>query len=79
MIDKKSLNELTLDIQKKRNEMYSIADRYGFLDERTLKNSQELDQLIVEYQNYMRTLRQKSLYMKIYYQSSRSMSMKFKV
>lgn len=79
MIDKKSLNELTLDIQKKRNEMYSIADRYGFLDERTLKNSQELDQLIVEYQNYMRALRQKSLYMKIYYQSSRSMSMKFKV
>lgn len=80
MIDKKSLNELTIDIQTKRNEMYSIADRYGFLDERTLKNSQELDQLIVEYQNYIRALRrQKSLLMKIYYQSSRSMSMKFKV
>ena len=80
MIDKKSLNELKLDIQIKRSEMYSIADQYGFSDERTLKNSQELDELIVEYQNYMRALRrQKSLYVKIYYQSCSRKSMKFKV
>ena len=80
MIDKKSLNELKVDIQTKRSVMYSIADQYGFSDERTLKYSQELDELIVEYQNYMRALRRKkSLYMKIYYPSCCSKSMKFKV
>ena len=72
MRDDKSLDDLTVDIQTKRSEMYSIANQYGYSDERTLKNSQELDQLIVEYQNYMLTLsKKKSIYMKFYYCNSR--------
>lgn len=72
MRDDRSLDDLTVDIQTKRSEMYSIANQYGYSDERTLKNSQELDQLIVEYQNYMLTLTEKkSIYMKFYYCNSR--------
>lgn len=80
MIDNKSLDDLTIDIQAKRSEMYLIANQYGYSHERTLKNSQELDQLIIEYQKYMSALnRTKALYIKIYYHSSYRKCMKFKV
>jgi len=73
-MDERTLYELSLDIQMKRREMYSLANQYGYSDDRTVRNSQELDEMIVKYQNYLCSGRRQelktSVYMKIIYQSS---------
>lgn len=33
-------------IEKKREEMHRLADKYGFMDERVLEKSRELDTLL---------------------------------
>ncbi|MEH7401841.1 aspartyl-phosphate phosphatase Spo0E family protein [Gottfriedia acidiceleris] len=38
--------QATLAIEEKRNELYDINKRYGFLHYNTIQCSQELDQLI---------------------------------
>ncbi|KAB2337296.1 aspartyl-phosphate phosphatase Spo0E family protein [Cytobacillus depressus] len=42
--------KLLLQIQEKRENMINSANKYGYTSETTIRCSQELDQLIYEYQ-----------------------------
>ena len=43
-------NNILIEIQKKRNSMIDLAQKKGFTNFDTIKCSQELDQLIYQYQ-----------------------------
>ncbi|WP_156288923.1 aspartyl-phosphate phosphatase Spo0E family protein [Oceanobacillus salinisoli] len=47
---KEKKDELLKSIDKKRNDMFEIVSIYGINSEKTLAYSQDLDQLIVQYQ-----------------------------
>ncbi|PEZ09152.1 hypothetical protein CN326_03750 [Bacillus sp. AFS018417] len=40
------LQQVTQEIEKKRNELFDIYKRYGFLHSKTIQCSQELDKLL---------------------------------
>ncbi|WP_100401222.1 aspartyl-phosphate phosphatase Spo0E family protein [Bacillus sp. FJAT-44742] len=44
--------DLLYKIQSKRKEMYKTANQYGVTDSRTIVTSQELDDLLNEYQYF---------------------------
>jgi stage 0 sporulation regulatory protein len=46
--------EMEEQIKKKREQMIEIAKQYGFTNEKTLKSSQELDNLLNKYQRFFR-------------------------
>ncbi|WP_042349133.1 aspartyl-phosphate phosphatase Spo0E family protein [Bacillus massiliigorillae] len=48
-----SLNRLFFEIQDVREEMIYVANVFGYTHERTIRISQELDQLINEYQKHL--------------------------
>lgn len=50
------MNKLEMEelIKQKREQMIQIAQEYGFTNEKTLKSSQELDNLLNKYQRFFR-------------------------
>lgn len=52
--DQITIEQLNTSIQEKRDEMVRIAHDYGFNDEKTLKCSHELDQLLNIYQKMVK-------------------------
>lgn len=55
-----SLYRMFCEIQRVREEMVYVANIFGYTHERTIQISQELDQLINEYQKYMSRPKRKS-------------------
>ncbi len=51
-MEERTIEDISYEIQRKREEMLMIANEYGLTHELTLRNSQDLDQLILEYQMY---------------------------
>ena len=51
-MEERTIEDISHEIQRKREEMLMIANEYGLTHELTLRNSQDLDQLILEYQMY---------------------------
>jgi stage 0 sporulation regulatory protein len=47
--------EMEEQIRKKREQMIEIAKQHGFTNEKTLKSSQELDNLLNKYQRFFRS------------------------
>ncbi|MFD1362811.1 Spo0E family sporulation regulatory protein-aspartic acid phosphatase [Lentibacillus salinarum] len=50
-----TLSHLSHIIEQKREQMLSVASKYGMENEKTLECSQELDKLILEYQKKKKT------------------------
>lgn len=48
----RTIENISRDIQIKREEMVMVANQYGLTHELTIRNSQDLDQLINEYQMF---------------------------
>jgi hypothetical protein len=45
------LTRLEQEIERKREEMYTVIERYGLSSQMALQKSQELDSLLNQYQN----------------------------
>ena len=69
-MEERTIEDISHEIQRKREEMLMVANEYGLTHELTLRNSQDLDQLILEYQIYSIKKKRGSLifrYAKKYY------------
>lgn len=51
------LTSLAMKIEKEREYMMTLANKYGYMSEVVLKTSQELDKLIHEYQKELKDKR----------------------
>lgn len=52
IMKERTLDDIALEIQNKREMMVKVANQFGFTHEKTIRFSQDLDILISEYQMY---------------------------